>query len=84
MMAGFVCFLASCSCYYDVSRLEATLLLEREAERGNLLLRPRKDENSFAVTTRQDLDRYAHTHPHNTRLHNERKVCFFSLHTEQE
>ncbi|KAM7011922.1 signal-transducing adaptor protein 2-like [Tautogolabrus adspersus] len=44
------------ACYQDVPRLEAELLLEREAKRGNLLLRPGRDGNSFAVTTRQDLD----------------------------
>ncbi|XP_060890886.1 signal-transducing adaptor protein 2-like isoform X2 [Labrus mixtus] len=45
------------ACYQDVSRLEAELLLDREAARGNLLLRPGGGNgNSFAVTTRQDLD----------------------------
>ncbi|KAM9358035.1 signal-transducing adaptor protein 1-like [Symphorus nematophorus] len=43
------------ACYYSVQRLEAELLLEREAKRGNLLLRPGSGGNSFAVTTRQDL-----------------------------
>lgn len=43
-------------CYYNVSRLEAMLLLERESEKGNLLLRPGRNGGSFAVTTRQDLD----------------------------
>ncbi|XP_044056712.1 signal-transducing adaptor protein 1-like isoform X2 [Siniperca chuatsi] len=42
------------ACYHSVSRLEAEMLLEREARRGNLLLRPGRDGNSFAVTTRQD------------------------------
>lgn len=51
-----VCSLVSCSCYHSVSRLEAELLLEREAKRGNLLLRPGSNGNSFAVTTRQDLE----------------------------
>ncbi|XP_056234509.1 signal-transducing adaptor protein 2-like [Seriola aureovittata] len=41
------------ACYHVVSRLEAELLLEKEAKRGNLLLRPRND-GTFAVTTRQD------------------------------
>nr|XP_046248010.1 signal-transducing adaptor protein 1-like [Scatophagus argus] len=44
------------ACFHSVSRLEAELLLEREFKRGNLLLRPGSDGNSFAVTTRQDLD----------------------------
>lgn len=44
------------SCYHNVSRLEAMLLLERESQKGNLLLRPGSSGESFAVTTRQDLD----------------------------
>uniref|UniRef100_A0A3Q4I4E9 Signal transducing adaptor family member 2b n=1 Tax=Neolamprologus brichardi TaxID=32507 RepID=A0A3Q4I4E9_NEOBR len=46
----------SYSCYHNVSRLEAELLLDREVKRGNLLLRPGSDGSSFAVSTRQDLD----------------------------
>ncbi|KAG7233961.1 hypothetical protein INR49_028675, partial [Caranx melampygus] len=41
-------------CYHKVSRLEAELLLEKEAKRGNLILRP--SNGNFAITTRQDLD----------------------------
>ncbi|XP_062252181.1 signal-transducing adaptor protein 1-like [Platichthys flesus] len=41
-------------CYHRVSRLEAELLLEKECKRGNLLMRPGSDGNSFAITTRQD------------------------------
>ncbi|KAM4740017.1 signal-transducing adaptor protein 1-like [Anableps anableps] len=44
------------ACYYEVPRLEAELLLEREAKKGNLLLRPGKDGHSFAISTKQDLD----------------------------
>ncbi|KAK1897242.1 Signal-transducing adaptor protein 2 [Dissostichus eleginoides] len=44
------------ACYHAVSRLEAELLLERESKRGNVLLRPGRNVNSFAVTTRQDLE----------------------------
>ncbi|KAK2835755.1 hypothetical protein Q5P01_016239 [Channa striata] len=44
------------SCYHNVPRLEAELLLEREARRGNLLLRPGRNVQSFAVSTRQDLN----------------------------
>ncbi|XP_030583890.1 signal-transducing adaptor protein 1-like [Archocentrus centrarchus] len=44
------------ACYHSVSRLESELLLDREAKRGNLLLRPGSDGNSFAVSTRQDGD----------------------------
>uniref|UniRef100_A0A1A8A823 Signal transducing adaptor family member 2b n=1 Tax=Nothobranchius furzeri TaxID=105023 RepID=A0A1A8A823_NOTFU len=43
------------ACFYEVPRLEAELLLEREANRGNLLLRPGRIEKSFAITTRLDL-----------------------------
>lgn len=62
----FCVFLDSCSCYHTVSRLEAELLLEREAKRGNMLLRPGRSGDSFAVSTRQDHDGYKHTHslPH--------------------
>ncbi|TNN66777.1 Signal-transducing adaptor protein 2 [Liparis tanakae] len=44
------------ACFHKVSRLGAELLLEREAERGNLLLRPGSKGDSYAVTTRQDLE----------------------------
>ncbi|XP_008405490.1 signal-transducing adaptor protein 1 [Poecilia reticulata] len=44
------------ACYYEVPYLEAELLLEREASKGNLLLRPGKKKGSFAITTRQDLE----------------------------
>ncbi|KAM8874344.1 signal-transducing adaptor protein 1-like [Spinachia spinachia] len=44
------------ACYHNVTRLEAELLLEREAERGNMLLRPGSTGSYFAVTTRQHLE----------------------------
>ncbi|KAM4549291.1 signal-transducing adaptor protein 1-like [Odontesthes bonariensis] len=57
------------ACYHRVSRVEAELLLEREAKRGNLLLRPGSDGSSFAITTKQDLEgaiikHYRVTHAH--------------------
>uniref|UniRef100_A0A8B9HTZ1 Signal transducing adaptor family member 2b n=1 Tax=Astyanax mexicanus TaxID=7994 RepID=A0A8B9HTZ1_ASTMX len=39
-----------------VPRAEAELILERNQEKGNLLLRPGRDGSSFAVSTRQDLN----------------------------
>uniref|UniRef100_UPI0037E74DC7 signal-transducing adaptor protein 1-like isoform X2 n=1 Tax=Semicossyphus pulcher TaxID=241346 RepID=UPI0037E74DC7 len=57
------------ACYYEVSRLEAELLLERETKRGNLLLRPGRDGNSFAVTTRQDHEGSVFKHYRVTRKH---------------
>ncbi|XP_048064750.1 signal-transducing adaptor protein 2b isoform X2 [Megalobrama amblycephala] len=42
-------------CYYPVNRVEAEILLERNADQGNLLLRRRQD-GSFALTTRQDIN----------------------------
>ncbi|XP_051232439.1 signal-transducing adaptor protein 1 isoform X1 [Dicentrarchus labrax] len=57
------------ACYHNVSRLEAELLLEREAKKGNLLLRPGSGGNSFAVTTRQDLDGPVFRHYRVTRKH---------------
>ncbi|XP_043985267.1 signal-transducing adaptor protein 1-like [Gambusia affinis] len=44
------------ACYYEVPYLEAELLLEREASKGNMLLRPGRQKGSFAITTRQDLE----------------------------
>ncbi|XP_070765450.1 signal-transducing adaptor protein 1-like isoform X2 [Enoplosus armatus] len=57
------------ACFHRVSRVEAELLLEREAKRGNLLLRPGREGNSFAVTTRQDLDGSIFRHYRVTRKH---------------
>ncbi|XP_032382712.1 signal-transducing adaptor protein 2 isoform X2 [Etheostoma spectabile] len=54
-------------CYHRVSRLEAELLLVKEAKRGNLLLRPGSNGTSFAVSTRQDLEGY--THPNSVFRH---------------
>ncbi|XP_067270114.1 signal-transducing adaptor protein 2b isoform X3 [Pseudorasbora parva] len=44
------------SCYQNVTRVEAEILLERNSDRGNLLLRPGHDGTSFALTTRQDIN----------------------------
>ncbi|XP_056585515.1 signal-transducing adaptor protein 2b [Triplophysa dalaica] len=44
------------ACYYNVSRTEAELRLEKNPERGNLLLRPSKEGASFAITTREDVN----------------------------
>uniref|UniRef100_A0A3P9LGN5 Signal transducing adaptor family member 2b n=1 Tax=Oryzias latipes TaxID=8090 RepID=A0A3P9LGN5_ORYLA len=54
-------------CYYAISRIEASLLLEREAARGNMLLRPSRDGASYAITTRQELDRALYKHYRVTR-----------------
>nr|XP_057929277.1 signal-transducing adaptor protein 1-like [Doryrhamphus excisus] len=43
-------------CFHPVSRTEAELLLEREADRGNMLLRPSRDGNAFAISTREELN----------------------------
>uniref|UniRef100_A0A8C9X490 Signal transducing adaptor family member 2b n=1 Tax=Sander lucioperca TaxID=283035 RepID=A0A8C9X490_SANLU len=43
------------ACYHRVSRLEAELLLEKEAKRGNLLLRPGSNGTSFAVIAKEKL-----------------------------
>ncbi|CAL8268239.1 unnamed protein product [Arctogadus glacialis] len=40
-------------CYVQATRVEAELLLEREAGRGNLLLRPGGHGNTFTITTRE-------------------------------
>ncbi|XP_076009552.1 signal-transducing adaptor protein 1-like isoform X2 [Genypterus blacodes] len=52
------------ACFFNVSRQEAELLLERETQRGNLLLRHSKDGVNFAVSTRQDLDGAIFKHYH--------------------
>ncbi|KAI4905505.1 hypothetical protein NFI96_014290, partial [Prochilodus magdalenae] len=44
------------ACYQLVSRAEAELILERNQEKGNLLLRPGRDGTSFAVSTRQEIN----------------------------
>ncbi|XP_016421604.1 signal-transducing adaptor protein 1-like isoform X1 [Sinocyclocheilus rhinocerous] len=44
------------SCYRNVTRVEAEYLLDRNTDRGNLLLRPGHDGTSFALTTRQDIN----------------------------
>uniref|UniRef100_A0A5F8G8Z2 Signal transducing adaptor family member 2 n=1 Tax=Monodelphis domestica TaxID=13616 RepID=A0A5F8G8Z2_MONDO len=45
------------SCFLDVSRVEAQLLLEKYPDCGNMLLRPGSDgSGSFSVTTRQMLN----------------------------
>lgn len=43
-------------CYHPVSRLEAEMVLERNQEFGNFLLRPGRDGSSLAITTYQDLN----------------------------
>ncbi|NWR25392.1 STAP2 protein, partial [Emberiza fucata] len=43
------------SCFFQVTRAEAELLLERSAARGNLLLRPGGHGPGVSVTTRQEL-----------------------------
>lgn len=43
-------------CYQSVSRGEAEVLLEKHPDKGNMLLRPGRDGNSFAVSTREVLN----------------------------
>ncbi|XP_053709701.1 signal-transducing adaptor protein 1-like isoform X1 [Synchiropus splendidus] len=50
------------TCFHKVSRVEAELLLDKEAQRGNLLLRPGRDGNTYAVTTRQDFNGPVYKH----------------------
>uniref|UniRef100_UPI00398F4CD4 signal-transducing adaptor protein 1-like isoform X2 n=1 Tax=Pristiophorus japonicus TaxID=55135 RepID=UPI00398F4CD4 len=40
-------------CYYKLSRVEAELMLERNMEYGNLLMRPGSDNKNISITTRQ-------------------------------
>ncbi|XP_065102807.1 signal-transducing adaptor protein 2b isoform X2 [Paramisgurnus dabryanus] len=57
------------ACFYKVSRIEAELRLERYPEQGNLLLRPRQDGESFAITTREDVNGSIFRHYRVTRKH---------------
>ncbi|NP_001279772.1 signal-transducing adaptor protein 2 [Callorhinchus milii] len=41
------------SCYHKVSRVEAEMVLERNSELGNILLRPGSDNKNFSITVRQ-------------------------------
>ncbi|XP_076860459.1 signal-transducing adaptor protein 2b [Brachyhypopomus gauderio] len=43
-------------CYYQISRGEAEILLDRNQDKGNLLLRQGRDGSSLAVSTRQDFN----------------------------
>ncbi|XP_061895021.1 signal-transducing adaptor protein 2-like isoform X2 [Entelurus aequoreus] len=43
-------------CFHPVSRTEAEFLLTRQASRGNLLLRPSRHGNAFAISTREQLN----------------------------
>nr|XP_020649933.1 signal-transducing adaptor protein 2 isoform X1 [Pogona vitticeps] len=44
------------SCFFRVSRTEAEVLLEKNENCGNMLLRPGRDGKSISVTTRQDVN----------------------------
>ncbi|XP_026882040.2 signal-transducing adaptor protein 2b isoform X1 [Electrophorus electricus] len=44
------------ACYYQISRAEAEVLLDRNQDKGNLLLRQGRDGFSLAVSTRQDFN----------------------------
>lgn len=57
------------ACFYNVSRTEAELRLERHPKLGNLLLRPRKDGASYAITTREDVNRSVFKHYRVSRRH---------------
>ncbi|KAK2898429.1 hypothetical protein QQF64_032359 [Cirrhinus molitorella] len=57
------------SCFHNVTRVEAEYLLERNADRGNLLLRPGRDGASFAITSRQDINGPVYRHYRVSRRH---------------
>ncbi|XP_058246182.1 signal-transducing adaptor protein 2b isoform X2 [Hemibagrus wyckioides] len=56
------------ACFHRVLREDAENLLEKNKEKGNLLLRPSRDGNSFAVTTRQDFGGPVFRHYRVTRI----------------
>ncbi|XP_051893728.1 signal-transducing adaptor protein 1-like isoform X2 [Pristis pectinata] len=41
------------SCFYEVTRLEAEALLEKNVEHGNMLMRPSSNNKNLSITTRQ-------------------------------
>ncbi|XP_077439140.1 signal-transducing adaptor protein 1-like isoform X2 [Vanacampus margaritifer] len=43
-------------CFHLVSRTEAEIMLEQQASRGNLLLRPSRDGTGFAISTREEMN----------------------------
>ncbi|XP_049582849.1 signal-transducing adaptor protein 1 isoform X2 [Syngnathus scovelli] len=43
-------------CFHPVTRTEAEVLLERQASRGNMLLRPNRDSTGFAISTREEMN----------------------------
>ncbi|MCI4380523.1 hypothetical protein PGIGA_G00240910 [Pangasianodon gigas] len=55
-------------CFHRVFRDDAETLLEKHKGKGNLLLRPSRDGNSFAVTTRQDFNGSVFRHYRVTRI----------------
>ncbi|XP_056319792.1 signal-transducing adaptor protein 2b isoform X3 [Danio aesculapii] len=53
----YVCVLPDMPmCFHKVSRVEAEILLDRNPNDGNLLLRPAQDGTSFSLTTRQEVN----------------------------
>ncbi|XP_061833853.1 signal-transducing adaptor protein 2-like [Nerophis lumbriciformis] len=57
------------NCFHPVSRLEAELLLEREASKGNLLLWPNRDGHAFVISTREKLKSPIYKHYSLSRKH---------------
>ncbi|KAK3540382.1 hypothetical protein QTP70_030204 [Hemibagrus guttatus] len=55
-------------CFHRVLREDAEILLEKHKEKGNLLLRPSRDGNTFAITTRQDFGGPVFRHYRVTRI----------------
>ncbi|MCJ8734630.1 hypothetical protein PDJAM_G00237520 [Pangasius djambal] len=56
------------ACFHRVFRDDAETLLEKQKGKGNLLLRPSRDGNSFAVTTWQDFNGSVFRHYRVTRI----------------
>ncbi|KAK2841454.1 hypothetical protein Q7C36_013033 [Tachysurus vachellii] len=56
------------ACFQRTLREDAEILLEKHKDKGNLLLRPGRDGNSFAVTTRQEFDGPVFRHYRVTRV----------------
>ncbi|KAM4854916.1 signal-transducing adaptor protein 1 isoform 2-T2 [Thomomys bottae] len=44
------------ACFYEVSRKEATEMLEKNPSLGNMILRPGSDSRNYSITVRQEID----------------------------
>ncbi|XP_069868353.1 signal-transducing adaptor protein 1 isoform X1 [Dipodomys merriami] len=46
------------ACFYEVSRKEATEMLEKNPSLGNMILRPGSDSRNYSITVRQEIEQF--------------------------